>query len=29
MADERLAWSTDPAVNEAGRDINVRPVTGG
>jgi len=29
MADERLAWSTDPAVNEAGRDIDVRPLAGG
>lgn len=28
MADERLAWSTDPSVNEAGRDINVRLIAG-
>jgi hypothetical protein len=28
MADERLAWSTDPSVNEAGRDINVRLMAG-
>ena len=29
MADERLAWSTDLSVNEAGRHINVRSVAGG
>ena len=29
MADERLAWSTDPSVNEGGRDINVRLMAGG
>jgi hypothetical protein len=28
MADERLAWSTDPAVNDAGREIAVRPIPG-
>jgi hypothetical protein len=26
--DGRLAWSTDPSVNEAGRDINVRLMAG-
>lgn len=29
LADERLAWMTDPAVNEAGRDIPVRKLGGG
>lgn len=29
MADERLTWMTDPALNDAGRDINVRPLRGG
>lgn len=29
MADERLAWTTDPAVNDAGRDIDVRLIRGG
>lgn len=28
IADERLAWSTDPAVNDAGQDIEVRRLTG-
>jgi len=28
MADERLAWSTDPSLNEAVRDINIRRMAG-
>jgi len=28
MADDRLAWSTDTSVNEAGRDIDIRRMAG-